>query len=53
MLDAVILTANLGTYLALEQYYFYNADLRRDFSGIDRSRLKICSSDLSKSRSVD
>jgi hypothetical protein len=49
----VILTANLGTYFALKQYYFCNADLRRDLSGIDRTHLGIRSSDLSKSRSVD
>jgi len=44
MLDAVTLTANLGTYLALEEHYFCNAGLRGDFSEIDRSHLGVCSS---------
>jgi hypothetical protein len=53
ILDVVILTANLGTYLALEQYYFRNADLRRDLSGLDRLYLGIFVSNPLKSRSVN
>jgi hypothetical protein len=53
ILDAGDSDGKLGTYLALEQYHFCSADLRRDYSGVDCSRLGIRASDLSKFRSVD
>jgi hypothetical protein len=52
MLDTIIATANLDTYLAFERYHFCNADLS-DYSGMDRARLGIWSYHLSKDRSVD
>jgi hypothetical protein len=53
MLDAMIVIANLSTYLAFEWYHFYNADLRSDFSGIDRLHPGIWLYDLAKAHSID
>ena len=53
MLDTILVTANLGTYLAPEWDHFCNANLKDIFTRIDRSYLGIWSYDFSISRSVD
>lgn len=51
MLDTMIATANLDTYLAFDWYQFYNS--LSEFSGMDISRLGILSYHLLEDHSVD